>query len=164
MEDTLRRATADFEKHLASIDELTHVVLKGHLLLEKAINQAIDATFPNPQYISKLNFSQKYNLLRAVDVQLHTDPIWDLIAALNTLRNDVAHSLDSPKTAIRIESLRQAYFKAASGYERLEDHRSYPDGMIISAAAALAVGVIIGLRSRGESIVLAARVLSSVGE
>jgi hypothetical protein len=165
MEDRVKRALKTFEEHFSKMDEVTHMVLKGHLIVEEAVNKNIEGGFPNSQYITALNlrFFQKVQLLRAVSGRHHQEPIWDLILALNELRNAIAHSLESPRIQEKTAALRAAYFKTAEGYPKLNEQRNQPDHIIVGAAAALAVGMLLGIGVRGENAVLLAKVLDSLG-
>src|SRR5260221_14261232 len=98
--DQVRYAVARrrFRDHLERFDELAHMVLKGHLLIEEAVNDYLRAFFINSEFVeqSNLRFIQKVNITRATDEHTNEDT-WELVVAINALRNELAHSLESPK-------------------------------------------------------------------
>jgi len=140
MEHRINEVLNAFERHLARIDELTHTILKGHLLVEEALTKALYAAFPNSSHLNRgsFRFFQKIQLLRAIS-KFPDDSLWEMILALNSLRNEVAHSLDSPKLNDKVADVRASYFKAAAGYEGIDAQRSQPDDMICLLHTSLAV-------------------------
>jgi hypothetical protein len=165
MEDRVDRAIKTFEEHFSRIDELTHMVLKGHLIVEEAVNKGLEGAFPNSQYIISLNlrFFQKVQLLRAVSGKYHEEPVWELILTLNELRNAIAHSLSSSRIKEKVVALRASYFKTAEGYPKLDEQRKQADHIVVGSAAALAVGILIGVGVNSENTALLTKVLDSLG-
>ena len=147
MDDRAKQALKTFEEHLSEIDEVTHTVVKAHLIVEEALNRGLEVAFPNSQYITSLNlrFYQKVRLLRAVSGKYHDELVWELVLALNELRNAIAHSLSSPRIQEKARALRTSYFRAAEGYPELDEQKKQPDHMIVAFAAVLAVGMLHGL-------------------
>jgi hypothetical protein len=118
---------ADFERHFPKrSNDLTLVVLKGHLLLEQGINRLLTALLRFPEEIERANlhFYQKLCLIRALNpIQLSVgaadllraaggDPkavgatdLLDVVEKLNTLRNRLAHHLDHPEIELRVKEI-----------------------------------------------------------
>jgi hypothetical protein len=78
------------------------ILLKGHLLIEEQLVAFIKSAVPNPDALkdTKLSFHQRLALSHA----LHHNPerfgygwVWPSIKAVNTLRNKLAHTLESPE-------------------------------------------------------------------
>ncbi len=91
--------------HLPDGKDLTLLVLKGHLLVEEGLDEVIAAACPEPQHILEMNgltFRMKARIARALSGHIVFPGLWPLIDALNTLRNDLAHKLDSPKLQDRL--------------------------------------------------------------
>jgi len=84
-------------EHLAEIDALAQVVIKCHLLLEDRFNAILRHSIYNPEVLDKfsLTFAQKLHLVRGFAVSERGPGIWELLAAMNALRNALAHSLDA---------------------------------------------------------------------
>ena len=89
-----------FHRHLSEVDDLTLVVLKGHLLVEELLNGIIAAFCVLPEYVEevRLGFFQKSKLVRALTGQdlegKPTDGPWRSLESLNSLRNQLAHHLE----------------------------------------------------------------------
>ena len=87
-----------FVKMLPIGKEPDMVILKGHLLLEEAMTEWIDAEIgaSNPLNIDpkKLSFSAKLNMLWALSRSSVVDQEWLGIKKLNSLRNKMSHSLE----------------------------------------------------------------------
>jgi hypothetical protein len=91
-------------QHLPKGNDLTLVALKGHLLVEKALDEVIATGCVEPQHLEKVEipFRVKAALARALFGHILWRGVWPLIKSLNTIRNDLAHNLDSPKLQERI--------------------------------------------------------------
>ena len=78
-------------------DPFLDAVLRGHLIVEERLGDLAAAYAFNPDHITnlRLTFHEKLQLARAFDAKHADQPIWAAIAALNSLRNDVAHHLTS---------------------------------------------------------------------
>jgi hypothetical protein len=96
-------------EHLRNESDLTLIVLKGHLLIERQMRDIL-RTHAAPSELAKIDrwsFSALTRLTRAY-VRAETQPLddlWDSIDMLNALRNELAHQLDSPKVAALTERL-----------------------------------------------------------
>jgi len=91
-------------KHLPSGSDLTLIALKGHLLAEEALDDLIRFYCKNPEHLDdvEIRFQVKARLARALSGHVVWIGLWPLLDALNTVRNDLAHNLDSPKLKDRI--------------------------------------------------------------
>jgi len=85
-------------------DDLTLIVLKGHLLIEEWINSTIDELLPNPQALkaAQLDCFQRTRLLMAMLPDHGFHDILELFEKLNTIRNKVGHMLEPPQIDDRI--------------------------------------------------------------
>src|SRR5688500_14272598 len=90
------------------VDGLTLLVLKGHLFLERRLQTIIDLFVHHPERLRAVNltFVEKVAIARSLSLEQDGSSIWSLILAINTLRNDIAHALDSEKRANRLANLR----------------------------------------------------------
>ena len=103
--------------HLPDGKDLTLLVLKGHLLVEEGLDELIQAACPEPQHIFAGRpppFHMKMRIARAMTAHVVFPGLWPMIDALNTLRNDLAHRLDSPaltKKVVEFMNLRQKHIE-----------------------------------------------------
>ena len=87
-------------KMLKETDDLTALLLKGHLIAEELITTAIEAYCREPHYLSqaKLRFGQRVALLRALErIPSAPQTFWDAVLLLNKLRNELAHNLEQER-------------------------------------------------------------------
>lgn len=86
-------------KHLPAGNDLTLIVLKGHLLVEEALDDLIRFYCKQPEHLNDvaIGFFTKAKIARALSGHIVWTGLWPLIDALNSLRNDLAHKLESPK-------------------------------------------------------------------
>ena len=101
----LEQLAKEFQEHLGQIDELTLVVLKGHLLIEESLDKIISTFVFHPEMLepARLSFAQRVAIARAISLDEHENSMWELVLAINTLRNDLAHNLRSPRRVQRTE-------------------------------------------------------------
>lgn len=106
-----------YDKHMPKTDDLTLIVLKGHLLIEETLLQLADAVLPHPEYLddANLSFHKLACVVRASVPQRSTDVTWQLILSVNALRNDLAHNLESSQSPESLNKL----FSIAQQVERL---------------------------------------------
>jgi hypothetical protein len=74
------------------------------LLAEEALDDLIRFYCTQPEHLDEveIRFLVKARLARALSGHLVWTGLWPLLDALNTVRNDLAHNLDSPKLRDRI--------------------------------------------------------------
>jgi len=84
---------------LMEFDEFSQTAIKGHLLIEERLSQILDLAVGKPEILAKarLTFVQKLRLVQAMSFLDPKDETWETALALNRLRNEMAHRLDSPK-------------------------------------------------------------------
>jgi hypothetical protein len=107
MPQTLSEKSERFHKALVVFDEFSQTVLKGHLLLEEELSAILAKKIGDHEVVSeaKLTFFQKLKLVQAAYGQEIPSETWLAIEKLNSLRNQMAHSLDSPKVSKLISEL-----------------------------------------------------------
>jgi len=101
-------------KHLPSGSDVTLIALKGHLLAEEALDDIIRFYCVQPEHLEgvEIRFLVKARLARALSGHVVWTGLWPLLDVLNTVRNDLAHNLDSSKLRDRINrflALRQEH-------------------------------------------------------
>lgn len=83
-------------EHLPKSDDLTLIILKGHLLVEELLNEILQVRLAEPAELwkAKLSFDQRLCLLNALGLlKMEGLDYRKAIKRLNTLRNEVAHNL-----------------------------------------------------------------------
>jgi hypothetical protein len=102
-----RRYIFRYDEHMPDTDDLSLIVLKGHLLVEEMLVELSGLLFPTPAFLEKANlrFQQLANVVRAAEPMKPDDMCWNLIFALNTLRNELVHNLEPPKLEKRIQEI-----------------------------------------------------------
>ena len=127
---------------LRSPDDLLNMVLRGHLLVEEQLDRAVRAFVQRPQDVdaARLTFFQKIQLTRAFNIRHPDEPVWRAVAALNVLRNDLAHRLTSSerdrKARELITSTREDY--PGPDYHAEEEEFTIPEQL------QFAIGYLLG--------------------
>lgn len=101
--DSLER----FLRHMPKSDDLTLVVLKGHLLVEEEINETLVSRLREPKvlFAARLSFSQRLAVLKALSGSDKDQPFrFTAIEHLNTLRNQLAHNLEPRELEKRVKT------------------------------------------------------------
>jgi hypothetical protein len=88
-----------YARYLPKSDDLSLVTLKGHLLVESILYEIIKAYCrdSHPLAQANLRFYQKTKIARALIGSFYPEEIWDSILALNSLRNELVHTLEPRK-------------------------------------------------------------------
>jgi hypothetical protein len=102
--DIIERALPVFEA-LNTVDDQMHVVLRGHLLIEERLTRITERFVFHAEHMeaARLSFAQRVSVARSMSLSEHESETWDLILAINALRNDFAHGLTSSKRAGRTD-------------------------------------------------------------
>ena len=114
-----------YDEHMPETDDLTLVVLKGHLLIEELLVELGHLALPHAEYLDadRLSFHQLACVVRA-SVPRESDPAWELILSLNSLRNDLAHNLESSKRDARLQQIFQLDLQVQPNPDMLIDKSS----------------------------------------
>lgn len=97
-----------FVDEIKYIDDVAQIVLKGHLVMEGIMTEAICTFVHHGDFLedARLQFYSKLQICRAMSLSEQNNGMWDLITALNTLRNHLSHSIDPSKRKSKIDSLK----------------------------------------------------------
>jgi hypothetical protein len=150
----LEAAIERFTQEMGTVDEMVHVLLKGHLLLEEALALILDQHVFHREHLAdaRLTFAQKTYIARSLCLRKNTLGEWELITAINTLRNDLAHCLSSPKRESKLEKVKELYFREAAGFHRLEKIKNSPNHEIVFGACAHCAGFLASCASDLRSL------------
>jgi len=90
---------------MPDIDDVSLIVLKGHLLLEEMLLELATLALEHPKHLAKLSFHQLACLVLALMAEKPDDKCWELILQINSLRNRLAHKLQPPDLDQRIKQI-----------------------------------------------------------
>jgi hypothetical protein len=139
---SLNEVRQRFEEHFRSLDETTLVVLKGHLLIEEMLDSIISNFVFHPEFVeaAKLRFAQKVSVARSMSLDDHENEMWEIAVTLNGLRNELAHSLNSPKRATKTKAVIDLFFRQAADMENFSKLKEEPESVGLSYAVAFFLG------------------------
>jgi hypothetical protein len=125
-----------FQQEMKQVDEVAHVLLKGHLLIEEGINRILDQYVFHREHLqeARLSFHAKVLLARGFGLRKNNFGEWELIGAINSLRNTLAHSLQAPERAKKLANVKAIYFREVAGFPTLEHVKTLGDPAILSQA------------------------------
>lgn len=137
-----------FEKEMGEVDPLQQVVLKGHLIIEAAIDNILSIIFFHPEHVFKgrFTFMQKVQMARAYGLRKDKNTIWNLILSINEVRNEVAHNLAGDKRDKKLKQLRRLLLIEATKEMRASfetDDRKFedmPDEVVVTYSCSLCTG------------------------
>ena len=123
--ETDKKILQRFAAHMPKVDDLTLVVLKGHLLLEEMLTLIISSSLPHPKLVRdvRLTFDRKVALSKALSWDQHKNHVWDLIGAINTVRNEMAHRLEPSTLHLKLKNLRALYMQHFPQDQHLTDEQ-----------------------------------------
>jgi hypothetical protein len=126
----------------AKIDSLRNEVIAGHVLIEGAMDEFLEASLFYPDYIKeeRLNFHFKVNLALALSLKEDKDKLWKVLWSMNQLRNKVAHQLDGKDIDEKMRYLRQAFIEALEPAQKA-DAEKYTDAELVREASILVAGL-----------------------
>jgi hypothetical protein len=104
---SLLDSLAAYLKHMPPGDDVALIVLKAHLLIEQHLNRVLEAAVPDMGLLNglRLNFARKVQLNRVFARNVAYSLVWELLGAINTLRNDLVHELEPAKLEQRVAAV-----------------------------------------------------------
>jgi hypothetical protein len=124
-------------------DELTAVVLKGHLVLEEQLDRIICRFLFHPKHLDDagLRFHQKVKISQSMSLDGSENSIWNLLLALNALRNNLAHSLEDDKRQSKLNRVLTLFAEESGNASHpTEDDPPLSDHEGVSGAMAMVLG------------------------
>jgi hypothetical protein len=108
---TLDEINKRFTDELQEVDDVAQVVLKGHLVMESIMTEAIETFLLHGEFLegARLQFHQKIALCRAISTSDQSNRMWELVSSINALRNSLSHSLDPDRRSNAIQTVRTIY-------------------------------------------------------
>lgn len=106
----IEKAFEQFKKHFPDNNDMTLIILKGHLLIEEQIWYLIKNRVENETALTEASLTshQKICLAEALTDEFSEDVnkgkwVWNAIKKLNKLRNDIAHNLSASGIEDRVK-------------------------------------------------------------
>ena len=151
-ESEIQERQAAAQQRAKKIDELRLSVLKGHLLMEEALDGFIQAAVCHPEQINhvNMNFHTKAHLAIALGCERDKDEMWSVVWAINQLRNKIAHKLDSDEIDAKVKFLRSTYVAALEPVPA-EHAKTQAEKDMIDSACAVCVGFLGQLTSEAKT-------------
>lgn len=143
MQEHVPELLDSFGDQMDNLDEVAHVILKGHLLIEEWLTRAINQHLFHPEHLvedGRLSFSQKVTLERSLDLRRNNLGMRDVISAVNSLRNELAHSLNSPMRLKKTSTLKQLFFREASAHQNVGEMKKLTDARLLRSICAACLG------------------------
>jgi len=102
-----------FGDHFNTVDEQAQILLKGHLLIEEKLYDIISNFVFHPDALekAKLGFYQKLHLARSLSLDESNSSMWELVLAINSLRNKIAHKLATEEREKPLELVKMLFTK-----------------------------------------------------
>ncbi|WP_116645353.1 hypothetical protein [Salinivibrio sp. HTSP] len=100
-----------FSEEVKYVDDSAQIILKGHLVIEDLMTQALEAYVLHTEFVgnARLQFNQKLELCKSISLTDYNNVMWNLIKKINVLRNALSHSLDPERRTKAVESLKSIY-------------------------------------------------------
>lgn len=135
-----------------AVDETVLVVLKGHLLIEELLDSIIRKFVFHPDYLdaANLRFAQKLYIARSMSLDEHDNGMWEIASRLNSLRNELAHALNSDKRERKTQAVIECYFAQATEDEHIEIVRNQGEPVILAFAASYFIGFLGSFKAEVE--------------
>lgn len=129
-----------FVEHFQTVDGSAQIILKGHLLVEEALEVIIGKFVFHPEFVEEasLRFPQKINIARSMSLDEHNNEMWQLGLALNSVRNELAHSLKSEKRQRKTQALIDLYLRLLE--DNTERHKDDSEEVILMFAVSFFLG------------------------
>jgi hypothetical protein len=146
-----KKRVEEAKERLKKLDELRIEAIKGHVLIEEAMDAFLDASLFYPDYVrgERLNFHFKGNL--ALSLNEDKDSLWKVFWAMNELRNKIAHKIDSNEIEDKKTYLRKAFIDSLESNQKADVEKlSDPD--MVKEASILVAGLFgqLALDARGR--------------
>jgi len=122
IEARLKQFRSDTDRLWSRNSQFIGRVLKAHFLLEFHVSRFLEAACPMIKDLDmvRLTFSQKISFLKQIEGPVF--PFYAGVAAVNKLRNQVAHSLDESLTEEMLTPIRQDLIRISRSDEK--SHKS----------------------------------------
>jgi hypothetical protein len=131
-----------YAEHMPNGDDLTLITLKGHLLIEEILERIIRTIVAHGELLddARLSFAQKTALARSMCWTKHDSDMWDLIVSINSLRNEFAHQLASPKVDSKLQRTIDLFLQSLEKPESRREKTALPRAQQLKDAIVYCMG------------------------
>lgn len=149
-----KNAQERFIQLMSEFDPAVPVLLKGHLLIEEALEGILIMHVFHSKHLNeaRLSFHQKMCVVRSLGHRKAHFGEWELIQVINGLRNELAHQLEPELKEKKMARLREVYFREAAGMEGVSELRGLDDPDLISTACAHAIGFLSSMQADSKAL------------
>jgi hypothetical protein len=113
MDEEDRKFIDKFHEDLSQVDEAAQLVLNAHFSVEKPLGAFVESIFFHPKYIrNRFTFVNRVRIARAYTTESHDRFEWDVILALNEMRNVIAHRGDGEARVAALEVVRKEILRS----------------------------------------------------
>lgn len=153
MEKDYFRVAAQFAQIMATKDEFLDVLLKGHLLIEEMLEKILKQYVFHREHLDQadLSFYKKMCLCRSFCLRKNNAGEWSLLAAINSLRNEVAHNLTPEDRQKKIQIVKDLYFRESAGFDKMDEIRKKRDHEIILLACVHCAGFLMSFEADSKA-------------
>lgn len=98
-----------YRQLLPKSDDVSLVVLKGHLIIEEMLYSIVEEHCANPSPLAdaRLSFGQLVHIVHALVKLPVSKTCWKAIGLLNSIRNSLVHNLEPKELEKRLHSLQE---------------------------------------------------------
>jgi hypothetical protein len=134
------------EERVEKYNALMLATIKGHLAIEQAMNEFLEASLSDATHIrgARFGFSDKIRLCRAMALDQSEDQLWAVVGCVNGLRNAVAHGHPEDKVTQAMRTVRSEFFASLTP-EQATGLKGEPDDRIVGSACFTCAGFIVVL-------------------
>jgi hypothetical protein len=143
-------------------DRAALVTLKGHLVLEEKITAAIEKFVFHSEHLdaARLTFAHKLAIARSISLDESGNSMWDLVKAINKVRNTLSHSLKSARRTDAMNELRSVYTKEMGG--KLENWEKDDEAAMVLSSISHCLGFLDAFEQEVERFKEAVNMLDRV--
>lgn len=152
MSDTFDAMQKRVQEVFGAFDETALIILKGHLLVEETLDEIIQRFVFHAEFVeaANLRFAQKLQIARSMSLDEHENTMWEIGARLNTLRNELAHSLESDRRAKKTKALVDAYVQEAKNDPHFAEVQKQDEHVILANAVVYFIGFLGSFKNEVE--------------
>ena len=133
--DAMKEQVLGLKEELEDIDSVSVITMKCHMLLELHLKTIVENHFFHPEHMieTRIGFHDWVCIARSLCLRKNTLGEWDLILAINTLRNEIAHPRSDERRTLLINRIKEIYIRESGVSADKID--ADPDELIIINAA-----------------------------
>jgi hypothetical protein len=143
----MKKPAKKLNQKISQIDPFVNRVLQAHFFIEELIDSILKALAKNPDHLELHRypaFSQKVKWIRAFGPSGNAKE-WELISALTSVRNKVAHKFKDPNLDRALKDLRIAFEKFMKSNDPIYVYPKHTNEQLIVFSTKRALGFLKSL-------------------